>query len=426
MTRSYSSKSTSPAGRALLAGAMCINFGAALLPLCVIGLMLSRALLAQGLVGDMLRNIGALSDGSFQPAWWIGTVGGLLFTAFSLIRHRFKHPHAWRPLIIWTACCALGLTVLLPLERFGGVDLPDLLLSSLAIGGLTTLAYAGALILAATCLRWARRSWREGTASPAQLSAALQRHGFFALLVLLVYATVLLPLSPGRRLQPKKLWAATAEWVEETWLPAGPDALQAQLARPGAQIHTSGSGPIRKRGDARGAAVSACLEDLSQRLWANGERVLKSQQDRLIRRGINRADAEDLVFNALLRICEKDARTPLDDRAQYFAKSVSNGCKDLHAGRRRRGFAALDEQQACPSTFEALAESEAQLTALHAALRACKPEQREVLTQRYFRKLSYEKIAERLGEKAATIRKRGERALACVRQNLEKSHADLF
>lgn len=126
----------------------------------------------------------------------------------------------------------------------------------------------------------------------------------------------------------------------------------------------------------------------------------------LVRHGLSRAAAADIVQDAFLRLLGRP-RAPIGDLRGYLFRTTRNLAID-EARRRRRSLldnaAPLDETIVDPGLHpEACLISREELTRLLRALEALPPRTREVLVLHKFEELSYAEIAQRLGIARNTV-----------------------
>jgi len=125
--------------------------------------------------------------------------------------------------------------------------------------------------------------------------------------------------------------------------------------------------------------------------------------------------AEDAVHDAFVRLWKSRLR-PGGDPVAYVFASVRNAARDLV--RRRRGTVGLSHTVFAPGQDDpsrAAAESE-EAALLRAAVEGLPGPQREAVVLRVYAGLTFEQIAEVLGEPLPTVASRYRRALERIRE----------
>jgi len=138
----------------------------------------------------------------------------------------------------------------------------------------------------------------------------------------------------------------------------------------------------------------------------------------LMRQGLSRTAAADIVQDAFLRML-RASREDVRDLRSYLFRTARNLTVD-HARRERRGIlgtaAELDETIADPAPLpDTVLISRQELLALHVALAELSPRCREVLILHKFEGLSYSEIADRLGIAKNTVMAHMAKAVASLR-----------
>jgi RNA polymerase sigma-70 factor (ECF subfamily) len=138
-----------------------------------------------------------------------------------------------------------------------------------------------------------------------------------------------------------------------------------------------------------------------------------------------RAEAEDVLHDAFVVVSERAAQYAPERGAvsAWLVTLVRNLCIDRARRRDRRGQ-LLQREAAVPDSGPRSPESQADASAERARVRAALsslPEaQRDTLLVAFFDGLSYPEIAERDGVPLGTVKSRAARAMAALREALEK------
>ena len=125
----------------------------------------------------------------------------------------------------------------------------------------------------------------------------------------------------------------------------------------------------------------------------------------------NRADAEDIVQDAFLKIASAD-RAILNPKA-YLFRTVANLCAD--AMRRRVPMQSIEERMPAPS-FQDEAEAQEEQRRIARLLDKLQPRQAEVIRLHIHAGLKFTEIAEMLDEPATTIKSRFTSGIEKLRQ----------
>lgn len=129
-------------------------------------------------------------------------------------------------------------------------------------------------------------------------------------------------------------------------------------------------------------------------------------------------EAEDATQEALALAWRAWPRLRERDRfGAWFDRILVNACYDRMRARRRRPTVDLPDDLAL-TTVDTFAGPDAR-DAIGRALVALNPEQRMVVVLRYWRDLSIEEIADRLGVPSGTVRSRLHYALRALRAEIE-------
>ena len=130
------------------------------------------------------------------------------------------------------------------------------------------------------------------------------------------------------------------------------------------------------------------------------------------------AAAEDAVQQVFASLLRQGGRIRLDNEAHYLRRAVRNEC---YSSRRRPRFDALDDEHASflePAGAD-LPAIEERIT-LEAAIRSLSIDQREVVHLHVFEGLTFQEIADALGESINTIGSRYRYALKNLREHFDR------
>jgi RNA polymerase sigma-70 factor (sigma-E family) len=161
--------------------------------------------------------------------------------------------------------------------------------------------------------------------------------------------------------------------------------------------------------------VEGLAEPGPDRSDAGFARVYASEHARLVRLAAlllgSTAVAEDVVQDAFARLHDRLGR--VDCPPAWLRTAVVNGCKNERrrwaVARRHAHLLAVDDVQSDPPVHE-----------LIEALRALPARQRSVVVLRFYEDLPEADIAELLGIRLGTVKSRLHRALARLREEVER------
>lgn len=138
-----------------------------------------------------------------------------------------------------------------------------------------------------------------------------------------------------------------------------------------------------------------------------------------------RAEAEDVLHDAFVIVNERAAQYAPErgSVSAWLVTLVRNLCIDRARRRDRRGALAdryIAKEETVSATPESLAEEGSSRERVRRALAALPDAQRETLLVAFWEGLSYPEIAEREGVPLGTVKSRAARAMAALREALEK------
>lgn len=146
----------------------------------------------------------------------------------------------------------------------------------------------------------------------------------------------------------------------------------------------------------------------------------------LMRQGISRATAADIVQDAFLRLLGTP-REDIRDLRSYLFRTTRNLTVDRARQRQRNALGntvELDESIVDPAPLaDAMLISRQEFQALHAALADLPPRCREVLILHKFESLSYAQIADRLGIAKNSVAAHMVKAISCLRSRFREASA---
>lgn len=169
------------------------------------------------------------------------------------------------------------------------------------------------------------------------------------------------------------------------------------------------------RGDAD--ALGALYDRYSSMLFPIALRIIRV-----------RAEAEDVLHDAFVVVSERAAQYSVErgSVSAWLVTLVRNLCIDRARRRDRRGAILQREADAPPDSVrspESAMDIAHDRARVRAALQALPEAQRDTLMVAFFEGLSYPEIAERDGVPLGTVKSRAARAMAALRDVLEKQDA---
>lgn len=138
----------------------------------------------------------------------------------------------------------------------------------------------------------------------------------------------------------------------------------------------------------------------------------------------DRQRADDVAQQAWLQALGQPARTPTQPR-RWLSRIVRNVAANLRRGeaRRRRHHDGLPGPDPVPTSAELMLREERR-RALVAAVDRLPPAQRSVVLLRWFEGLAVHEVAARLGMRASSVTTLQGRALATLRDRLDRDHGE--
>jgi RNA polymerase sigma-70 factor (ECF subfamily) len=141
-----------------------------------------------------------------------------------------------------------------------------------------------------------------------------------------------------------------------------------------------------------------------------------------------RAEAEDVMHDAFVVVSERASQYSSErgSVSAWLVTLVRNLCIDRARRRDRRGALLQREAQAPPDSVrspESAMDAASDRARVRAALESLPEAQRETLMVAFFEGLSYPEIAERDGVPLGTVKSRAARAMAALRDVLEKQNS---
>jgi RNA polymerase sigma factor (sigma-70 family) len=320
------------------------------------------------------------------------------------VRRLRGRPAPWNPLA-WLVTAYVVLIWFAVFPDLGTpLDVPDVVTTFALLGADALVRYVLPCLLLAFLLRGVGYLWRIGKAS----SVVAQRIGVPAGCLGLLSITLSIGLA-AVDLEPKTLDVAVDEFASALDV----DGVEGKRRVYAAMSLGLGSGLSSGQASAsQGAgAFGACAEALSGPV-SDRRAVVEEATRFLMRRGMDKADAEDLVMDTLLRVCLRHADEPRRDLIPYFWRALQNKASTFYGRAYRRDVPWDDglfgDDLDLPADVRLALEGD--LATLRAALARLSPADRYVLMLRHVDGLSHGDIAARLGKGEAAVRQQVKRA----------------
>ncbi|WP_428264308.1 RNA polymerase sigma factor [Haliangium sp.] len=365
---------------------------------------LVATVLAAGVTAEALEHSGGLEPTTFGGGYWLAMGIDGLFVVWAILRRFRRHDSPWAPL----AWLAVGYIVLLWFavvpDLATDLDVPDVLTTVVLLGLQALVSYLFPLLLFVLLARATGAAWRSGRVS----SVAAQRVGVLAGCIGLVGLT----LAGGLvfiDLAPKSLGTALQEFA---------DSIDVEGAEGERRVYEalslgleSGTAARTSSSPKADGVFTGCADTLA-RSDGDARSVIQQAVRRLIRKGLDKSDAEDLVMETLLKVCTKHAEERRQELVPYFWAALRNATSSyrVRVYQRREWWdeqVLPDEQTLLPDARLAFEQDR---TALYAAMAQLTPTEQYVLSL-YADGLRHADIAARLGKSEAAVRQQVKRAL---------------
>lgn len=391
--------------RVALASGLALGVLGAALPAmaALYALSLSLGVLAWS---EVLQHTGGLEPSTFGGGLWTSAAangGVLLWCALRRLRSgRTPDSADLRPLGALIGLYAAGIAlVVLDLTR--AADVPDVLTTFVVLGWAelwTALVPIVGLYLLGIGVA---ALWRAGAGSPGGARRVTGLAGALGAGGALLTAALLAGASLGYEDQGGEPAPLTVPGVEGARQVAA--EIAAGLVAP--RLPEPDAGPAD--------AFQECAEELARAVDRNGRKTLDNTRALLVRDGLDLADAEDVTMRTLLKICEKYRHK--QPRIRYFVKAARrNGWKLQQRQRREPVWDDVGLLAEAPDDSDAI---EADLARMRAARDALPGPDQALLEMHFEQGLTFEAIAERLGQPAPTLRQRAKRVRDRLRAALE-------
>jgi RNA polymerase sigma factor (sigma-70 family) len=372
-------------------------------------LWIAAVSLTTSVTAEALEHTGGLEETTFGGGYWLSMGLNVTILLWSVVRRLRGRPAPWKPLaLLAVAYLMLIWTAVVP-DLAKVVDVPDVLTTFALLGADALASYVFPVLLLVLLVRGMGHLWRIGQRS----SLAAQQIGVATTCLGLGCMTLAVGLA-AVDLEPKSLDVAVEEFTDS--LDVG--GVKGELQVYDALSLALGSG-LSSDGRTGGgqSAFGHCAEGLAQQ-QVDSRPVFEQATITLIRRGLSKADAEDVAMDTLIRVCLEYAEKGLDNLQLYYLAALRNNANSF---RRKRGYAELWDENliADPAEVEASERMalEGKLETLLAAQARLSASDQRVLQLRYVDGLGYAEIGVRLDKGEAAARQQVKRA----RDRLEKA-----
>lgn len=293
----------------------------------VSSMLLALATTIYSMVGELLEVTGGLDRGLFDSArLWATLVNGAVL-GWCVVRRarRGSTGSAWAPLVaLWLGYLA-ALWVLIPLDLYSEWDVSDPLTTFFLVGAAMLIGPGLLLLALEMVLRALRAGWRSAGRSEAGRRRVLVGSA-------LIGTTLMSLTAVG-------FVASTRGYLGDALQPLGvEDDLDAMVTLE-REWFVSASGaltPTAQGFDAGGETTRMvdCYEELTQHGFIGDAALMKATR-RAMKMGLSDADATDLAWDALTRVCSHYAVEHIADLRAYYGRAVENALNDEHRRRMR-------------------------------------------------------------------------------------------
>lgn len=372
-------------------------------------LWIAAVSLTTSVTAEALEHTKGLEETTFGGGYWLAMGVNASIVLWSVVRRLRKRPAPWQPLAFLAVAYLVLIWVAVVPDLVNAVDIPDVLTTFALLGADALASYVFPVLLLILLVRGMGHLWRIGQHS----TVAAQQIGIASTCLGLGCMTLTVGLL-AVDVEPKSLDVAVEEFTDS--LDVGGVKGELQVYDALSLALGSGLSSDQRTGGGQ-SAFGHCAETLAQQQM-DSQPVFEQATNTLIRRGLSKADAEDVAMDTLIRVCLEHAKKGLDNPLLYYWAALRNNANSF---RRKSGRAELWDENliADPEEVEASERMalEGKLETLLAALARLSASDQHVLQLRYVDGLDYAKIGERLDKHEAAARQQVKRA----RDRLEKA-----
>lgn len=400
------------------------------------------------ITAEALEHTDGLDRELFGAAWRLAWVVNLVTLAWCVVRRIATrgdpHRQPWRPLAYLWLAYLVGIWATVPADAYDAVDVPDGLTTFLLVGADGLAGLMIPLLLLLLLGRLLVILWQRARASAASYHRVVGMASAMSIGGASIVGATALYESPGAGGQAD---SALAEAIDELSLDLDVEDLQ----RSTYQTYVSASSAIGAERETVHAeapptpapapsplgihaepedAFAECADRLASSV--DGERAVMAQAiDHLERQWyIDRAQAEDLAMDALIKTCRSYAGNPRSWIVQTYWTAIRNESINWKARRdTQRRYAGdagdlLRDWAQKPDPLETLLDKQ-KVEAGRAAYWSLSDADRRIVDLRLDGH-AYAEIARRTGVDPATARKRYQRALDKMKRSARRQGRGLF
>jgi RNA polymerase sigma factor (sigma-70 family) len=372
-------------------------------------LWIAAVSLTTSVTAEALEHTHGLEETTFGGGYWLAMGVNAVIVLWSVVRRVRKQPAPWKPLALLAVTYLALIWVTVVPELVADLGIPDVLTTFALLGADSLASYVFPVLLSILLLRGMRHLWFVGQRS----SVAAQQIGIATTCLGLGCMTLAAGLLVVD-VEPKSLDVAVEEFTDSLDV----EGVKGELQGYEALSLALGSGLSRDRDAAASqSAFGACAERLAEPQF-DSVPVLEEATKTLMRKGLDKADAEDVAMDTLVRVCMEHARRGIDDPVRYYFAALRNHANNF---RRRSGRSeVLDEAQVPDETIASVVsrmELDGDLETLLRAMARLSASDQHVLELRYVDGLDYGEIGIRLAKNEVAARQQVKRA----RDRLEKA-----
>jgi DNA-directed RNA polymerase specialized sigma24 family protein len=356
--------------------------------------------------GEVLSLTNGLEPEVFEPSYWLSLAFTSIAGIWSLIRRLRKVEHAWRPIYWYAVTCATTFGVFATIDAQDLTDVPDGLTTTATLGVAWLWTYVLPIVLLVLLIKGSLMLARAANKSA---SAAKRVVSGCSLSVLAALYLVGTSAMPGLGIEVENRF----ETLDFFRGPPGYSQTDREVYVKASTMLTSRKAREHEARRFDQSDIGKCFSMLFERDGSKRSQVEWGISS--LSRSLRLADAEDLAFNAMLKVCRKyssekvgNGEKGLEDLTKLFRTAIRNAKKTLCKRADREEIVANDElpQDEVCDRFSSTVDG----INLRRVMDELSDEDRYLLNQRILGRDSRE-VAELLGINEAAARQRLSRLL---------------
>lgn len=356
--------------------------------------------------GEALSRTGGLEPHVFEVSYWMSLWLNVAVVGWSVVRRFRGKVHPWRPLFWAMIVQVVVAGVFVTLDAQGVIDMPDVLTTTAMLGVAWLWTYALPLVLLFLVFRVVWVLWRLSAKSDAAARRVIAGCAMVMLATIFLLGT---PAIPGVRLeidQSRRL---------EVWRgPPGDSRTEHKVYVKASVVVTSHEEEERTANAEDKTQFSRCMRALGESSDQRSSTIAEAVQKLASRLRI--ADAQDLVYATLLKVCIRQTKQAVLELKDYFWAALRNARSTFCRVSTRQVTMSpheLPEVEACPSFMQS-----ADVSSLMRAMRHLPEKKQRVLYLQFYEGRSHREIGEILGIGEGAARQLSSRAIGDLREAL--------